>query len=108
MQRVEAEAQQKAAEAAREAAAAAAAMTNGNGVDSSSENEDGVPKIVVDQEFVDEDRDPDEKTEELLKVGNCLILCKIIKLSHIYSRNRMSRHCLLNLFNNFCLQLYIR
>ena len=70
MQRVEAEAQQKAAEAAREAAAAAAAMTNGNGVDSSSDNDD-VPKIVVDQEFVDEDRDPDEKTEELLKVGNC-------------------------------------
>ena len=66
-QRVEAEAQQKAAEAAREAAAAAAAMTNGNGVDSSSDNDD-VPKIVVDQEFVDEDRDPDEKTEELLKV----------------------------------------
>ena len=70
-QRVEAEAQQKAAEAAREAAAAAAAMTNGNGVDSSSDNDD-VPKIVVDQEFVDEDRDPDEKTEELLKVSACI------------------------------------
>ena len=63
---MEAEAQQKAAEAAREAAAAAAAMTNGN---ASSSSDEDVPKIVVDQEFVDEDRDPDEKTEELLKAS---------------------------------------
>ena len=48
-------------------------MTNGNGVDSSSDNDD-VPKIVVDQEFIDEDRDPDEKTEELLKVRLGIIL----------------------------------
>ena len=81
LQRVEAEAQQKAAEAAREAAAAAAAMTNGNGVDSSSDNDD-VPKIVVDQEFVDEDRDPDEKTEELLKVRHCPIKSRIFEVGH--------------------------
>lgn len=67
----EAEAQQRAAEAAE---AAAAQLANGRASsttsDSESESGEGVPKIVVDQQFVDEDREPDAKTEELLKARN--------------------------------------
>jgi hypothetical protein len=76
LQRAEAEAQQRAAEAA------SALQMNGNGKSSSSSSSsssnseagEGIPKIVVDQDFVDEDReDTDEKTVELLKASDAII-----------------------------------